>query len=924
MNGYNRGSEWKRWDLHIHTPGTKRNDCFTGNNVDEKWDNYYEHIKKYIGDGTDDSKSIAVMGVTDYLCIENYKKLIANKNRLPDTVKLILPNVELRVTPMASESPINIHCIFNPSLINDIEDLFFSKLSFMYLNQNYTATKRQLIKLGKKYQEHKNLSDLEALKVGLKQYVISAQDLLKVFENNQYLKDNTIIVVSNKSTDGASGINAHKEYISNDESSLGATRQSIYQLSNMIFSSNEKDIKYFTGNGVDSKEEVIRKCGSLKPCIHGSDAHELDKIFKPDQDRFCWIKADPTFEGLKQVCLEPEQRVRISPIKPETKMNYNVIDSVVFNDNDFQTEPIYFNDKLNCIIGGKSTGKSILIQNMAKVIDEDQTKKSLGISKHTTKNDIEIKVNWKDGLDLGRKIIYIPQTYLNQLSDNKEKQTELDGWVENIVLKKEEVFNGKVLFDKKLLEAKNLMSQKILNIIATNNELIALDKTLLELGNIDAINSEIVKMNDEKSKLLGFTGIAEESLNSYNQSHLEINKITDEIHKLEFEKINLRNMNMIAIEIENTYNFSECIFDDITKIKSEIINNANKQWLVEKENLLVKLSNKISNLILQKEKHIKIVQELKDSVEKNVIINELSKKLQLENDKLKKIKKLYDLKINHEKIFENLIEEITEQSNSFLDIHQEFCKLINENFGEKDNLLFKAESPFRSEEYINKLKKCFHYSRADFKKIIDLADFTCEKFTADFIKDIIIRTLDGTLNLKTNYTSEGVLLEILTNFYNIVYRVEMDNDPIEYMSPGKKALVMLKILISLEDSKCPILIDQPEDDLDNRSIYTELIGFIKEKKIERQIVLVTHNANIVVGSDAENIIIANQEGANSDNNSKRFEYRNGAIENIEPVYMSDGTVAKGILNEQGIQQHICEILEGGETAFKIRKKKYSI
>ena len=53
----------------------------------------------------------------------------------------------------------------------------------------------------------------------------------------------------------------------------------------------------------------------------------------------------------------------------------------------------------------------------------------------------------------------------------------------------------------------------------------------------------------------------------------------------------------------------------------------------------------------------------------------------------------------------------------------------------------------------------------------------------------------------------------------------MDNDPIEYMSPGKKALVLLKILISLAESKCPILIDQPEDDLDNRSIYTDLINF---------------------------------------------------------------------------------------------------
>ena len=58
----------------------------------------------------------------------------------------------------------------------------------------------------------------------------------------------------------------------------------------------------------------------------------------------------------------------------------------------------------------------------------------------------------------------------------------------------------------------------------------------------------------------------------------------------------------------------------------------------------------------------------------------------------------------------------------------------------------------------------------------------------------------------------------------------MDNDTIDVMSPGKKALVLLKLLIDLADSKCPILIDQPEDDLDNRSVFNDLIPFIKRKK----------------------------------------------------------------------------------------------
>ena len=82
MLEYLRGSEWRRWDLHIHTPETNKNDQFVGSNPDEKWDKYYEDIKSYIGDGSDINKSIAVIGITDYLSIENYKKYCRIKNCL--------------------------------------------------------------------------------------------------------------------------------------------------------------------------------------------------------------------------------------------------------------------------------------------------------------------------------------------------------------------------------------------------------------------------------------------------------------------------------------------------------------------------------------------------------------------------------------------------------------------------------------------------------------------------------------------------------------------------------------------------------------------------------------------------------------------------------------------------------------------------
>lgn len=150
-----------------------------------------------------------------------------------------------------------------------------------------------------------------------------------------------------------------------------------------------------------------------------------------------------------------------------------------------------------------------------------------------------------------------------------------------------------------------------------------------------------------------------------------------------------------------------------------------------------------------------------------------------------------------------------------------------------------------------------------------------------------------------------------------------DGDQLSEMSPGKKGLVLLELLIELERDNCPILIDQPEDDLDNRSIYEELRRFIRNSKKRRQIIVVTHNANIVLGVDAEEIIVANQDGVEARNSCRRFEYRSGSIEN-NTSNASDGAAMTRLLDTYSIQDHICRTLEGGREALEQRRKKYGL
>ena len=140
------------------------------------------------------------------------------------------------------------------------------------------------------------------------------------------------------------------------------------------------------------------------------------------------------------------------------------------------------------------------------------------------------------------------------------------------------------------------------------------------------------------------------------------------------------------------------------------------------------------------------------------------------------------------------------------------------------------------------------------------------------------------------------------------------------MSPGKKAFIVLKLILDFSDSKIPVLIDQPEDSLDNRAIFNELTAYIKKTKLNRQIILVTHNPNIVVAGDCENVIVANQESDGSQNkNGKNFDYINGALESV--VKDED---SQFILQKHSIKEHVCDILEGGQIAFLKRESKYDL
>uniref|UniRef100_Q3AQ59 Putative ATPase involved in DNA repair n=1 Tax=Chlorobium chlorochromatii (strain CaD3) TaxID=340177 RepID=Q3AQ59_CHLCH len=960
-NRFSRGSEWRIWDLHIHTPGTKKNDQFTGATLDEKWQNYVASINS-------STEEISVIGITDYFSIENYfkfKHLVAN-GEITKNFDLIIPNLELRVLPVTgSSTPINLHCLFNPSIDSEIESRFLAKLQFNNSGSNYSATKSELIRFGRDHLNNQGLDQESAYKKGVEQFVVSLDALGLIFKNDPTLRENTIVVVSNRSTDGVTGAIKHEDFfINKGESQLDATRRSLYQFSDAIFSSNDKDRLYFLGESVDDEKIVIRKCGSLKPCYHGCDAHSNDKIFKPDGNQFCWIKADPTFEGLKQTLYEPEDRVKIQAIQPDIKNDRYVISELQFIDsgNLFGNQKIELNENLNSIIGGKSSGKSLLLFSTAKSIDPEQVDKAskrLNFEGYRFETTFDFKVVWKNGdedfysksdpTQKLHKISYIPQLYINYLVEKNNKE-ELNQLIKNILLQDSEF---KVFYEDTFREISDTNSE----IERLINEYFKVRKTALDVqqkskdtGNSKTIQQAIQNTTELIQKGQQASNLSETEFKEYSELIQTKSTLDAEIRTMSLKGLTLQKV--LNEVISNKHNLLgkidtgvilkgsiDRILDelgdvgaDIAKIKELIVSDydtliynlqqniisldlVNKKMAIEKQ--LIQNSEKLRPLLekLAGQKEIqKLSKQLED--EKQKFQTALALEQQLKNlfEEYNNIRKqTANLLQQRFTLYKRVVDKVNSTKNNIGSDIQLNSSLIyrQENFA-LNNQVNKAA--LRSDHYFNGF---FVDGALQYPKAIELYEKPLR-----VNEEKLFSTTDDIIPLKLKITLEDVLRGLAKDSFEIDYTVTYKGDNLLHMSPGKKGTVLLILFLQISSSEFPILIDQPEDNLDNRTIYELLCKMIKEKKKERQILIVSHNANLVVATDTENIIVANQKGQSdgSSGGTYRFEYVNGSLEHTK---IKDDRILS-ILQSQGIREHVCDILEGGDEAFKQREKKYAI
>jgi hypothetical protein len=145
-----------------------------------------------------------------------------------------------------------------------------------------------------------------------------------------------------------------------------------------------------------------------------------------------------------------------------------------------------------------------------------------------------------------------------------------------------------------------------------------------------------------------------------------------------------------------------------------------------------------------------------------------------------------------------------------------------------------------------------------------------------------------------------------TDHISIRYGIDYDGVDIRKLSPGTRGIVLLLLYLALDESdNRPLVIDQPEENLDPKSVFDELVHLFIEVKAHRQVIMVTHNANLVINTDADQIIIA-ESRSHPHGALPSITYRSGGLENAE------------------IRKAVCDILEGGEGAFQERARRLRV
>jgi len=666
----------------------------------------------------------------------------------------------------------------------------------------------------------------------------------------------------------------------------------------------------------DNYERICKLTNRRIACVEGSDNAE-EGIEAIGKGRVTFVKlGDFNFEALKYALIDNDNRVRPKE-KPE--INNAFIKSIAFEGGLLDGKEINFSPELNNFIGIRGSGKSSILEIL---------RYTLGISLGNQASDREYKNSLIEHvLKSGGKVITtvvnehkkecrIEKIY-GQREDIFENGARIDAPNIDTVFKTPVYFGQKDLSNKNIdFEAdlvKKLIGNKLEGMKSEiAKKIVAIEDTIIaskKLDNLDELKKEIVssiKAAEYTLKQYKERGV-EDKLRQQSRFDSDVRRFNDSLNEV----------SKLKAEIGTIINNFSPFFNQTT-FKSE----ENKDIFLEAENILKQLAiefNKLSDIKTKTEKHeaalkelYKKLQEKKESLKEefakikreialpNLNPDEFLKlNRQIETSKLKlvEIEKSEKKKIEYQTSLNNKVSELNNLWHEEYKILEKEVGRINEY---ENSLSISVEYKGRKDIFDAKLREIF--------KGTGIRGATYDSITSQY-KDFIeiyrnTENLNSSLNISENLLAEYKkrfyenLLDLLTFRVDDKFTIKYNDKPLKDHSLGQRATALILFLLAQKETDV-LIIDQPEDDLDNQTIYEDVIKEIKSLKGKMQFVFATHNANIPVLGDSEKIISC--------------KYSESKIE------VHDGTI-----DNSSTQKEIVTIMEGGEEAFNRRKNIYEL
>lgn len=1019
-----RGALWRQWDLHVHTPasfhwqGQKFDGDLSSAKNTKLVDEMIEAMNK---------AEPAVFAIMDYWTFDGW---LALRKRLkgegaPVLKKLVLPGIELRLAaPMKGR--LNAHVLFS----NEVEDQvlldFKSALRIELVDRplSESALRDLARKVGEDKLKHHGFkkaevdaSDEKALLAGAVIAEINADSYREAIRKVPH--DHAIGFMPFDTSDGLAEVEWKEHY---------AYVMNLFQTS-PIFETRDVDLRgAFVGEQTQGNTKYFNNFqAGLKNiprlAVSGSDAHcfvgtpgSNDKRGYGDfpSGKKTWIKADPTFRGLKQAILEPAKRSYIGDKPPkvqevESNKTYYIESIEITKTGDkagvgqwLHGCDIPLNPDLVAIIGNKGSGKSALADVIATLGNSKQSKhfsflrrdRFLGKTGEPARH-FTGTLTWCDESTEARPlnelpseekaelVRYIPQHYFEELCNEhvSGKSDAFEKELRSVIFShaSEDMRLGALDFDQLTEQQeqslRNRLGEYRKELASANASIVRIEEQLqpIELKKLTDLLLLKGKQIEEHEKLRPVEVAAPAEASSPEQKQaadglaaasqqietakkrtLEIAGESTELAKQQKAIANIREQlrllqrafdqaqNTVADDLKLLgFAWSDLAAIDIKtstldgrlaelttkqgelKTESEQLAESLKTYTETQQSFTAKLN-------APQQQFESYQRQLADwNRKRDELIGsptEPESKVGLET-RVAQIKALPDqlkeLEAKRLQLSGEIFDTLDAQRRARAELFKPVQDLIQKNglIREDYRLQFQATLAASADAVADQLFALIKQTWGDFRgqdealstirMLFDSQDPNTRDGALAFVGTLHEKVLEaarasgsptGIFNLVKKGQSAAAVYDLIfgLNFLEPRYSLLFQDTQIEQLSPGQRGALLLIFYLLVDKGKRPIILDQPEENLDNETVFRLLVPVLSEAKKQRQIIMVTHNPNLAVVCDAEQIIHARFDRASD----STIEYDSGAIEST------------------GLNGTVVTVLEGTKPAFENRSGKY--